>query len=486
MVKCEGKRGALLRQKIGYKIIAVFLLCIHPWVFSESHSQIQLESFHHISPPHPQSIQLKSYLSAFMDWNKKIDYKPFSFQINGVADISLDKSNQVYVALPTAFVSYTYGFKKDWFLELKFLEVTLGRRIYSWSYADDYWELGFWNSLNNWKPLKPFSNGLIGTFFDLKAERWDLKLFIGGLYLPNQGAKLEEHYNKREGVTFLTSSSRWFSGIPRRLHAFGSRFDINYLIEMPFIFDFLFQESYIFSFKTWSGGEQNYWMKWNFSYKPVNIPFYVRNEHNSFRVFDDEDKKPHISQVLTFFPVKHRMISAEWGIDYKDMSALFSVGDNRVREVTDLSKGWSFIKERVSVTYLSGFLEYDFFFRSMKGKVKTGYIQSWFKVGEQTMFRGEEESLALLNDYKILEGFGVDMKLQWDDGRKSKWDFNFRYWYSLLDNGGLLSLYGDYYFSKNLFTGLGFHVLGAGKDNKSFLSSFRANDYFVGRIGYVF
>ena len=446
--------------------------------------KLQLEGESYFSKP-SSPIQLKNYTATLIRWKKQGSYKVFDYNVDLLMNTFVDKSRQFYVQVPTAFLSYKYHFTKDWLFDFKHVELSLGRRIYEWSYTDKFWHFGLWNPLDNWKPLTPSESGLVGTFFDLKSDKWSVLLFVGGMYLPTTSPKLQSYTNDLTDTTSLISSSRWSASIPRRISIMDSVLEIDYLVDSPLIFDILLQQSYIFTFKTWSGGPQNYWMKWSISYKPNNLPFFVRNNENALKISEDKGKNPIIAQTITFFPVKHRLISTEWGIDYEKFQAIFSVGDSQIDEAGALPKDWIFVKDRISMTYLSGFLKYSLGkFYGIYQEFELGYIQSWFKK------QGDNLSLkknpAILSDHKVMNGFRLDWRSYFKTGLFKKWDFKVSYWYSIFSQGGLLTVEGDYFFSPRFFVGGGFFVLGSDTEYKSFLNKFRANDYVSWRLGYVF
>ena len=431
-------------------------------------------------------MQLKNYFIAKVDWNDSGKYKIFDYTIQTGADIYVDKSRQLYFRFPEMFLSYKHIFKKNWMLDLKNVEVSLGRRIYTWNHSDKFWQLGLWNSLNNWNPLQPEENGLVGTFFDLEAEKWSVNLFVGHVYLPSRNSELRSYENDITGVTSLISSSRWSGSVPKRLNVLGSSLNIDYLIDSPLIFDIIFQQSYIFSFKTWSQGPQNYWMKWSISYKPDNSPFFVRNNQNILKLSQDSDKDLTIAQTITFFPVKHRLVSAEWGIDYREFSTTFSVSDSFVHEVENLPEEWVFIKDRVSMTYISAFLKYESpLIYNTKNTFELGYIKSWFKKNNEDV--AIEEDASVIGDYKVLNGVRLNLFSSIRKGLKKQADIGLSYWYSFFSKGAWLSLDVDYFISPVFSIGGGLSILGSDvPDSRSFFNKFRANDHMFWRLTYAF
>ena len=447
--------------------------------FSENLSQVYLKGEHFF--PHRTGSDLKmNYSSLYADWSEESRFRSVFFKVNGVTEFFLNKGGQFYFTFPEVFASYTYRFPADWLFQIQSFEVTLGRRVYSWNTADDYWDLGLWNPLSKWNPLTPFQNGLIGTFLDLKGLRWRFQLFAGGVYLPHQGIRVKLENQRNGKPAYFSSVSRWFTGVPRQVRTGNSLFDINYYKRKTSITSALFQESSSVSFKLWSGETANYWMRAGMGYKPVNEPFSIRNEHDAVRIPDEEGKDPHIQQVFAFFPVRQRLLSLEWGLDYKGFSLLFSVGDDHVFS-DPAPEGWTFVREREDFSYLSGFLRYERSF-SDRLKIFTGgsFISSRFSGADG---RGR---FPRRGRYKMTDGLGFDLGCKWKHSESIRGDASLQYWYSAPDKGGLLSLEGNFWLSEGFFTGAGVFLLGAEKKMKTFLNYFRANDYFFWKVGYVF
>ena len=505
----NGKPQNPTRTGLFYKIFCfiknlgflVMLLSIVP-VWSQSSSQMYLKGEHFFPPDRPEGDLRMNYISLYTDWKWESHFRFLSFQVNGVAEIFPDRGWpfafpkgslasvirsdtdwQFYFSLPSAFASYTYEFAPNEFFHTQSLEVTLGRRIYSWSKADDYWNLGLWNPLSKWNPLTPFQNGLIGTFFDLSGQKWSFQFFAGEVYLPNQIAKVKLEDDTNGRTAYFHSSSRWFSVVPRQVRTGKALFDINYYKRKTPIFDALFQESTAVNLKLWSGGQPNYWMKGSVGYRPVNEPFSIRNKHNAVKVSGDPNTDPYVHQIFAYFPVRHRMLSLEWGLDYEGLSLLFSVGDDHIFKRA-APEGWTFVREQDDFSYLSIFLKYErTFLNQLESSAQLSFISSRVSGVSRG---GREHPVSRQSLYKVTDGIGFDLNSRWKSGDRVKWDTSFRYWYSFPDEGGLLSLSGNFWFSKKFFAGAGLFLLGAGKEKNTFLNYFRANDYLFWKVGYAF
>ncbi len=438
--------------------------------------KIELEWDHFTTDAYKYTTQLNDYTSLKInhDFNKYIG--SFHFNSRFIGEHFLDYSRITYYSLPEIYLSYSYEFDKKIYFNLKSLNIIFGRKVQSWSVADEYWEFGLWNPLNSWNPLHPTSKGLMGTFLSMKSQNWSVDMLVGGLYLPSSYTKAE----LKDGL--ISSSSRWFPGVPNKIDILGRGFlDIKYLVKLPFILDIFFQQSYALSFKTWLNKERTIWTKWAYGYKPVNNMFLVTNTRNILELTNMQ-----VSKKITILPVRHTILSSEWGGEYGDFSTILSVGHTFVQEDRKVPEGWEFLHDRGRFTYLSALMKYNF---SAKNYLQLSYLDSWF----DSIFLGEEAHLGaskvpfIFNQYKILSGLGFDLHMEYLSKGNLKRQLDINYKYSFSNKGGLLFVQAIYYLFPQLYTSLTADILGAENSEQDyFLNKFRANDYFSWRLGYVF
>ena len=177
------------------------------------------------------------------------------------------------------------------------------------------------------------------------------------------------------------------------------------------------------------------------------------------------------------------MLSLEWGLDYQGVSLLFSVGDDYLYKKA-APEGWTFWREQDDFSYLSIFLKYEYsFFSQLEGFAQLSFINSRISGVSQTR---QNHGVSRQSLYKVTDGMGFDLKSQWKKGDQVKWETSLQYLYSFPDRGGLWSLSGNFWFSRQFFAGGGVFILGADEEKKSFLNYFRANDYLFWKVGYVF
>ena len=435
-------------------------------------NEVRLEWQSYLTPPSSKE-QFSNY--TLLKGNYDLDFvkKPFYFDSRFQLEYSLDKSDFFYYNVPELYFDYKYKLNKPLY-SVQSIQVSLGRKVINWSIGDEYWDLGLWNPLNRWNPLHPSSNGLVGSFFTFTAKQWESLFFIGAFYLPDQDVQVI----KENGHIY--SRSRWFSPLSSQVNPFG--IDIFYSVDEPFIFNILFQQSFLFSFKTWSKTEgADYWMKWSFADKPVNHIFHVLNIDKSLQVEKRENGGISAKPKLTAFPVRQRILSTEWGLDYKKFSVAFSLESTQMKPASFLPQDWSFIKDQANFTYFSALLKYSY---SEDSFFRLSFIQSWFLKRDSS----QKKISSIIDRGRILEGAGFDWQTKLFPYKTHSVLFNLKYQYSfLLDKGAWLFAKAVYYINPKVYTELGINILGASKSGQaSFFPAFRHNDYYTWSIAYVF
>lgn len=443
--------------------------------FGAGASSLMFELQHYTSAPALKS-QLTDY--ALLKWDQKTDFHKgfFYFDSHIQAEYGLDRSEFRYFNIPELYFFYKYDLQKALY-HIQSIELNVGRKIKIWSIADEYWDMGLWNPLSRWNPLHPQTSGLVGSFLTLKARQWTADFFLGALHFPNQ----ETQTIQKDRAIY--SHSRWFSPLPHRVDVLN--IDIHYFTHKPFIINTLFQQSYLLNIKTWSeASEPRYWMKWSIADKPVNHLFFVLNKTKLFHIGQEEGAVGNVHQNITILPVRQRLLSSEWGLDYKNVSAVFTLENSKMKEEDIPPEDWDFLNLRGNFTYFSTILKYNF---SSKHFVRGAYIKSWFKNYDITNTDNTgEKHPSILRRYKVLEGIGLDWQTEFVSSRGLKRILTLNYCYSFLNEGSWLFVKALYYISPKIYTGLTFDILGAKNNDHYFLGLFRHNDYFAWSLAYDF
>ncbi|MCY4321356.1 MAG: hypothetical protein OXC37_02990 [Bdellovibrionaceae bacterium] len=443
------------------------------FIFFMSYSysnELKLEWQSYISPP-SLNEQFSDYVFMKGNYQNSVKKEDFYFSSKFLFQYSLYNSKFFYFGIPEIYFNYKYFLEND-FYSIKSIQVSLGRQVKNWSFGDQYWDLGLWNSLNRWNPLYPIDNGLIGSFFTFTSDWWESNFFIGAFYLPDQDIKfvIEDGH--------IYSQSRWSNVLPKKVEKLNT--DIFYYNDAPFIFDTLLQQSFLFSFKTWSNFSKEgfYWIKGAFANKPSNNLFYVLKVKDRLEIERKKEGSFFVNQGISVFPVRQRILSTEWGLDYKKSSLIVSFENTNMKSESPLPKDWEFVRDQSNFTYFSLLFKYNYLEDSF---FRLAFIQSWFTDGILS-----KELSSFIQRGKILEGIGFDWQTKFFINQPLH--LNLKYQYSFLDEGAWLSVRSIYYISPKIYTELGIDIVGSVSKsiNESFLKKFKHNDYFTWSLVYDF
>ena len=440
-------------------------------------SFVELELEHYTSKPVTPD-QLKSY--AYLKGGYDYDYEKrgFYFKSEFQFEHSLDFKKWLYFEIPQFFLSYKYDFKKV-FYNIESIEISLGRKIKVWSEGDRYWGLGLWNPLILWNPLHPEEKGIIGSFITFNSKSWKSDFFIGAFHFPDS----PPHFRRRNQQTY--THSRWGAILPRTVDQYD--LDIYYNFKRSLLFDYINQQSFFGSLSTWSQTENSrYWIKWSLAYKPTNHIYYLLNQSKRVKISAEAGRDSiYIDQTLTGVNARQRILSSEWGLDYKNLSMIFSLENVAIKDESFLeNEGWSFFRSRESFTYFSLLSKYRYRDKSF---IEVGFIQSWF--GNYNSYSNTNILPVFLTQHRISNGFSLALEHQSFYSKGLPFVFQLKYQYSFLDQGSWLSCQALYYLSSKVYTKISAHILGLeslSKNPRSFLENFYYNDYFTWSVAYEF
>ena len=455
-----------------------FLICLYsPWVFSSS---AQLEWQHFTSKPSLKE-QLSDYLlfkgEHLFDWEKEA----FSFKSHFLMEYSFDRKDLFYFNSPELFFSYQYDFETPVY-SINSIKVYLGRKINKWSEGDEYWKLGLWNPLLYWNNLHPITAGLMGSLIHFQSQQWQADFFIGALHLPHSQAKLIIEDNKTPYAL-----SRWATILPTQVENYN--LNIYYSTLNPVLSDFLFQQSFLASFKTWSKTEDKlYWLKWSFANKPSNRLYYVLKTAERLKL-DPQNKDPaFVDQQIGALPVRQTILSTEWGLDYKKLSANFTLEYIQTTEETfNQAKGWFWTHSREEFTYFSLLLKYKY---NQKSQLEWGWIRSFFKGFNIDTQPEKAPPPNILGQARTLNGWGIGWNTDFKNHKGLPCSFNLQYQYSISDKGDWLSGKFRYTIAPRFYSEWTVNILGVKNikaiKNPSFLKNFAHNDYWTWSLAYDF
>ena len=444
-------------------------------------STAQLEWQHFTSKPSLKE-QLSDYLLFKVDHEFDWERKAFAFKSHVLMEHSFDQADLFYLNPPEFYVSYQYDFKVPLY-SIHSLQIHLGRKINNWSEGDEYWKLGLWNPLFYWNNLQPVSAGLVGSLIHLQSQQWQADFFIGAIHLPHSQARMVIGDNK---VPYALS--RWATTLPRQVENYN--LNIYYSTLNPVLSDFLFQQSFLASFKTWSETEDRlYWLKWSFANKPSNRLYYILKTAERLKVDPKKNQEPaFIDQQIGALPVRQTILSTEWGLDYKKLSAHFTLEYIQTTEVSaNQARGWFWTNSREEFSYFSLLLKYKY---NDKSQLQWGWIRSFFKDFSIDENSTNSPPPNILAQTRVLNGWGITWNTEFKNHKGLDSSFSLQYQHSASDRGDWLSAKLRYALAPRFYSEWTVNVLGVENPksikNPSFLKNFAHNDYWTWSFAYDF
>ena len=197
-------------------------------------------------------------------------------------------------------------------------QVSLGRRIYEWSTADDAWNLGLWQPRFLWDPLRPVQVGLFGAFYTFETSEFRLLAFATPMSIPERGN------NQYQENGQINQFGPWWNPLPNQVEmAMGSKTSvvpINYTINMPTIKDSLFRPGAAVHARF--GGRTRFWGSLAYGVLPVHqIDMAV---DVGLKTGSDSSNSKVLASIYPRFLV-HQLLTAETGYRGKFWSVYGSV-----------------------------------------------------------------------------------------------------------------------------------------------------------------
>lgn len=179
--------------------------------------------------------------------------------------------------------------------------LVLGRSLHSWSFLDEYWNLGITQPIFRWNEAMPEEQGLTGLFlnFPIAEKKLQATFFASYLFLPTQGPSYELINGN------LTSSNPWFAPPVEVINFANERAEVNYAIDIPKTQNIVFRPSYGVQFGT-QKNKKNLQINTFYMDKPKNdllLPF--QGELNLSTFSGDVTVKPQVA--------RHHIVGADIG-----------------------------------------------------------------------------------------------------------------------------------------------------------------------------
>ena len=440
---------------------------------------------------------LDHYLSmefAFEDYHQ---YSRWGYGFKGLSSVSLDQSRENNFAMPALFASY----KIDDLVGAYDLSIVLGRQIYElnktrsaphaeddqstryqipepWSYLDDLWTLGLWQSYIRWDMLQPKKQGLTGLFFSTNNTHWSMTLFLSWLFLPYQGPSVG--FTPEGKIDF--GRSRWITFSQTDYTAFSRKIEVLYWMEKIYLKNIILNKS--LAAKLRLGDVDKHWINGAFAYKPVNKIYFRVNP-----MFTIE--KLAIENTIQYELFNHYLFSADAGIKRRWWTVIASFSQE-IPEKKVFSSEWMITPYLPDTLLLSAYFLVDieevlkFYFLE---EVAVKFLYS--KINKTLI---KQEGIDLLpnvdidiNKYQILYGVAAEFSGSFFKTIQHNLFWKGEYMYSIVQKGGWLHFMLGWKIKDRLSIISWVDILGVNPGGeKGFFSSYQTNDRIGLKINYEF
>ena len=143
------------------------------------------------------------------------------------------------------------------------LRFTYGRRLINWTKLDEMWDLGEIEPLDSWDRLRPSEQGLTGIFAYTETQKFDFRIFLSYLAIPEQGPNVviaNEQFQAEHPQAVTTA--------PQSFNLLNQPTPLGYQLNIPSISKVIFRPSFAFMMET--KREIPFFGKFVYGYLPLN------------------------------------------------------------------------------------------------------------------------------------------------------------------------------------------------------------------------
>lgn len=406
-----------------------------------------------------------SYISADLQQSLTGAQSKFVMKANGL--FAPGSETERYFAVPELY--YQIGSQNPDVLQKR--TFSIGRKIETWSEFDEQWKLGLWQPLARWDYIHPETQGLIGLFFDVRANSLiRVSAAYTPLFVPDQGPG----FKLKDGQ--FESDNRWFLAPQQNIDLNGVASPTFYTIDRPRTWDVVNQQGGAVKIEV-GNFDQGTWVRTSYANMPSN------------QLHIGIDPGQGVSKTfLAIHPmvVRHELAALESGFRWEKSAIMASYTiDNPTKP--DLPATWE-----ESILRKTRFLGLSFEHKLPMGPIKQStakvhYLKRWddaSRTGEGVIGDQVESSLDRF-PYEEMMGFEWSARL-WNSVRRDL-RLGFKYLYSVPEKGALLTSFLHLKTSREWQWDLSFDVIGApGSGTRGLMGRYRSNDRVVGGVSYVF
>ena len=469
--------SGLFRKKI------FLILCLCPSVYG----QIQLSAGHsfYITKTSLEG-QLNQYTNIGVQAEQYGHQKHWFYGGYGKALFFIDSSNQNYISVPDLFAGYELDIDKYQF------NLVLGRQKRSknflyqeekraseksalifpepWSFMDEVWGLGLWQSQIQWDHFLIEEQGLPGIFFTIQREQLSLTVFLSGLFIPNSTAVVEV---TPKGEIY--SKSRWFSPLQSDFMAFNQRIESLYWIQQPYLKSVLLNDTLAFRLRF--GDMNKHWFNLAYAYKPINEIYFKID--SKFAIHETA-----VSNSIHYHLFNHSLVSIDLGFKNTWLTSVLSV-TQETPYPSKVPEDW------LAVSLPNGLFLSAHFQWSMKqhpwilDHIELNFLYSHFL--HKAVDSSNQLGLSLSTwRFRLHKGFSVFAETKPVEWGRQAFSLKTGYWYSVDERGGWINAELIWRITSQLLVTARLDILGAEDHEKeSFFNTYRHNDRIAARLIYV-
>lgn len=380
--------------------------------------------------------------------------------------------NELYASLPLG---------KD-------LNLFIGRKKFDWSEFDREWDLGLWQPIGNWDPLRPFEQGLTGFFIKHQYKKFESLLYLSPLFVPTASPEIQEKNGS------LVSDSRWHRTPVTSGLVLDRETQFYYSLDIPELAQLANQTS--LGLKLQLGkSEPGFWTSLAIARKPINS-LTVKYDYNLAVTPQNSRAEIRVVPTVSY----HELSSLEAGWQNNTTRITVSgfqdqvttpLPNNKIDSQGQNQTDW-LQQSPQNLRGLALKLEQALFIKPIRNSVH--FSLSYLNI--------ETPSVVDKDDQGFVRGSLFPDRFNWSRALqahlsvplrafKKPWNIQFRWMREINQKGSLYSVYHNLEFSKNLNAHLSFDILGADDGSlsnlsPSFFNQFRTNDRVFGGLSYVF
>lgn len=357
-------------------------------------------------------------------------------------------------------------------------ELSVGRKLKSWSEADTFWSMGFWQPRFLWNRFYPEEQGLTGLFWEIPVSKTGrLGFFASPVYFPDQTVEYVEKNGK------IISKNPWFRTPPPVVDLWEKETSVVASVREPEVIDVVQRASVALSYENLWG--KNIGTKLSYAYKPMGqaqlaYEYYLRS-------LDDGHEA--VVTVVPDFPYHHvatlesPIFIGEWRI-----TPSLTYEDPYLRQPRPEMISQNFSTSKMYSLTLSRPLEPDL---PQNGQVYFGFM----RLDSELMPDQGENVQEGLSQFELrlpyYEAYRVGFDRRWKTKRDRQWSSRLEMTYDAAQEAALFLSRVDYSWNRAWRASVSLNFIGAtsGKENeyeRAFLRSYKANDSMGASLSYVY